>query len=103
VSLASDSRGLRISCRVKGTAGAVIAFSRYGVISVNGPFTYVGCKRAGAWVFVLVNGTVVGQAYGATGYVGVQQPVLVGSKGTWMSSADQFLGQIDRAWVITYS
>jgi hypothetical protein len=102
VSLVSDTGGLRISCRVKGTAGAVMAVSRYGVIAPNGPFTYVGCKRAGAWVFVLVNGSVVGQAYGPTGYVGVPQPVLVGSKGTWVASSDQFLGQIDRAWVITY-
>src|SRR5437016_5197816 len=29
-------------------------------------------------------------------------PVLIGSKGTWMRSTDQFLGQIDRAWMITY-
>jgi hypothetical protein len=102
VSLVSDAQGLRISCRIKGTAGVVMAFSRPGVIALNGPFTYVGCKRVGANVLVLVNGSVVGRATGATGYIGVQQPVLVGSKGTWLASADQFLGQVDRAFVITY-
>ena len=102
VSLVSDARGLSISCRIKGDAGALLAVSRPGVIALNGPFTYVGCKRIGATVLVLVNGSVVGRATGPTGYIGVQQPVLVGSKGTWLASADQFLGQIDRAFVITY-
>lgn len=102
VSLEKDATGLRISCRIKGSDGAVMAYSDYGWVQDDGPLTYVGCRRTGNRVDVMIDGSVRGTAYGPTGYVASSKPMLLGSKGLWIASNDQFYGLMDRAWMITY-
>lgn len=99
LSLHSTTKGLKLSCRIKGTAGAVHVYSSPGVISVGGGWVTAGCRRVGDRVSVVVDGREVGAATGRTGTVRSSKEVLVGSKGMTASDPDQFLGLLDDVWV----
>ena len=91
--------GLRFSCRVRGSAGAVMAYSPVGVVTAAGPWVRVACRRDATSVSVTVDGEVVGVEQGATGNVESDSPYLIGSKGMNAAEPDQFRGLMDYVWV----
>lgn len=95
LSLHKTSSGLRFSCRVKGTSGAVHAYSVPGVVTAGGAWVTAGCKRVGDRVSVIVDGREVGAAAGPIGTVRSAQDLLIASKGLTASDPDQFLGLVD--------
>ena len=99
LSLERTNSGLRFSCRVKGSSGAVMAYTPAGVVSAPGSWVRAECHRDATGVSVLVNSEVVGRTSGRTGDVRSSSPYLIGSKGLEANDSDQFLGLMDYVWV----
>ena len=99
LSLDTTPTGLRFSCRVKGTAGALMVYSPVGSADVGGAWVRVECRREAKQLSILVNGEVVGRASGAAGVVANDAPFLIGSKGLDARDPDQFRGLVDEVWV----
>jgi hypothetical protein len=91
--------GVSVGCRVKGTAGAVRAWSPPGAIETGSRWYSLACHRVGDRVQVLVDGRVVASAQGPIGHVANTKPYLIGSKGMNARDHDQFLGRLDDAYV----
>lgn len=92
--------GARLSCRFNGSLGAVHVFTDQPVISTDGTWHNVACRRTGDTVTVEVDGVTVAQGSGPIGSISSTKPYLIGSKGVGFASPDQYLGLLDDAFVI---
>lgn len=91
-----------VSCRVRGTNGAVHAFSSVGDLTADGEWQTVMCRRSGSTVEVIVDGVVVGFESGPIGLVANTEPYLLASKGFRPASDDRdwYQGLLDDATVV---
>jgi hypothetical protein len=94
-----DGRAGRPSCALVGVTERTIHLAVAGPTVADGTWHAVECRRDGATLTVLIDGTAHGSTRIPAGLsIDIDQPLSIGAKGAYDDN-DQYRGLLDDAWI----